>query len=346
MLGINSFISPYRLSGAQFSEGASAQTPDSSQTSINNPARRAPGQDSYEPGQAWKNRATAGSPAAQTAAPDPFQRAARAYARNQPEAGAPVAASPAPAGEKKIPAEGERAVGNDQPERAEGGEVVEKKPVGGDAFAPRGMDGEPLSRAEQSQIAKLKQIDSAVKGHEMAHLATAGSYARGGAVYSYVKGADGMSYAVGGEVGIDTSKESTPAKTIAKMQVVRAAALAPADPSSQDRKVAAQAMAAMAEASMEMMQLAREMAEATMKAGPAGATAGPAAESAKQAEPAEAAKPSESTQPAENGRGREGGNDKTVDAAQSRVPNRIRNYQAAFGLNGVASRSGGFNIAI
>ena len=45
-------------------------------------------------------------------------------------------------------------------------------------------------------------------------------------------------YAIGGEVQIDTSKEKTPQETIRKMQIVIRAALAPAEPSSQDLKVA------------------------------------------------------------------------------------------------------------
>ena len=81
----------------------------------------------------------------------------------------------------------------------------------------------------------------------------------GGANYEYQSGPDGKMYAVGGEVKIDTSREKDPAQTISKMQQVRRAALAPAQPSAQDRSVAAQAAQIEAEARSE---LANEKAEA------------------------------------------------------------------------------------
>ncbi|MEM9418784.1 MAG: putative metalloprotease CJM1_0395 family protein [Planctomycetota bacterium] len=110
-----------------------------------------------------------------------------------------------------------------------------------DAAAPKGKDGEPLNDAEQKQVQELEARDREVRQHEQAHKAAAGSYATSGPNYSYQEGPDGKRYAVGGSVGIDVSPEATPEETIAKMQVVRAATLAPAEPSSQDRKVAAQA---------------------------------------------------------------------------------------------------------
>ncbi|MFZ5772712.1 MAG: putative metalloprotease CJM1_0395 family protein, partial [Thermodesulfobacteriota bacterium] len=51
---------------------------------------------------------------------------------------------------------------------------------------------------------------------------------------------------------IDTSKGTTPAETVAKMMRVRAAALAPANPSPQDRKVAQAAALTMSEARLEL----------------------------------------------------------------------------------------------
>ncbi|MGE4560890.1 MAG: putative metalloprotease CJM1_0395 family protein, partial [Desulfobulbus sp.] len=85
--------------------------------------------------------------------------------------------------------------------------------------------------------------DQEVKAHEMAHLATAGQYARGGASYTYQQGPDGRRYAIGGEVPIDLSEEKTPEETIQKMQTIKRAAMAPAEPSSTDRSVAANATA-------------------------------------------------------------------------------------------------------
>jgi hypothetical protein len=87
-------------------------------------------------------------------------------------------------------------------------------------------------------VAELKVRDREVRAHEMAHMAAAGGYARSGASFSYQTGPDGHRYAVGGEVSIDMSAESTPEATIIKAQIIRRAALAPAEPSGQDRAVA------------------------------------------------------------------------------------------------------------
>jgi len=63
-----------------------------------------------------------------------------------------------------------------------------------------------------------------------------------------VRGPFGKFYAVGGEVSIDMGEAATPQATIQKLKKVIKAALAPLDPSSQDRKVAAQARGEIAEA--------------------------------------------------------------------------------------------------
>lgn len=99
-----------------------------------------------------------------------------------------------------------------------------------------------LSQREKLEVAELRMADMEVKSHERAHLAAAGQYARSGANYKYVQGPDGKNYAVAGEVQIDSSEESTPQMTITKMEVVQRAALAPVNPSAQDRQVAAGAM--------------------------------------------------------------------------------------------------------
>ena len=110
-----------------------------------------------------------------------------------------------------------------------------------------------LSDEEKQQVAELKQRDAEVKAHEAAHLAAAGGLARGGASYEYQKGPDGNAYAVGGEVSIDTATVKGDAEaTIAKAQQVRSAALAPANPSSQDYKVAAAASQMEAQARQEL----------------------------------------------------------------------------------------------
>jgi len=89
-------------------------------------------------------------------------------------------------------------------------------------------------------IAKLQARDTDVRAHEMAHKAVGGAVA-GAMSFEYQRGPDGKQYAVGGEVAIDMSTENDPRATQAKMQQVRAAALAPANPSPQDIKVAGSA---------------------------------------------------------------------------------------------------------
>ncbi len=108
--------------------------------------------------------------------------------------------------------------------------------------------GENLSDEEKREVEKLKRTDTEVRAHEAAHLAAGGGVVRGGAKFSYKKGSDGLSYAVGGEVSIDTSEGKTPEETIAKMERVKAAALAPANPSGQDLRVAAEASSKLSEA--------------------------------------------------------------------------------------------------
>lgn len=110
-----------------------------------------------------------------------------------------------------------------------------------DAMRPKRSNGKPLNENELRLLRELKRRDSEIRQHEQAHLAAAGSYARGGASYDYQTGPDGKRYAIGGKVDIDTSPEDSPEKTIRKMRTVRRAALAPKDPSSQDRRIAAQA---------------------------------------------------------------------------------------------------------
>lgn len=111
-----------------------------------------------------------------------------------------------------------------------------------------------LTPEDAAQVAKLKQIDRQVRQHESAHLAASGGMATSGASFTYQKGPDGVNYAVGGEVSISTSPGRTPEETIARARTIRAAALAPADPSGQDRAVAAAASQMEQQARMEQAQ--------------------------------------------------------------------------------------------
>lgn len=109
-----------------------------------------------------------------------------------------------------------------------------------------------LTAAEEKMVRQLRERDREVKNHEMAHLANAGQYARGGPTYSYQQGPDGRRYAVGGEVPIDVSQEKTPEQTFQKMRAVKRAALAPAEPSAADRSIAAAATALESQARQEV----------------------------------------------------------------------------------------------
>lgn len=107
---------------------------------------------------------------------------------------------------------------------------------------------------EQKEIRELSARDREVRSHEQAHAAVGGKYA-GSPVYEFVRGPDGVSYAVGGEVSIDASPiPGDPEATIAKAQQIRRAASAPAEPSPQDRRVAAEAALMEAEARVDLRQ--------------------------------------------------------------------------------------------
>lgn len=118
----------------------------------------------------------------------------------------------------------------------------------------------------KAELEELKSTEREVIRHENAHKSTGGSHA-GGISYDKASGPDGKQYIVGGEVSIDTSEEDTPEKTIAKMQVVKSAALAPAQPSGQDRSVAAQASRIEASARSELARQVSEKASPTGNAG-------------------------------------------------------------------------------
>jgi SprA-related family len=118
-------------------------------------------------------------------------------------------------------------------------------------------DKKNLNEEQKQQVEELKKRDTEVKSHEQAHMASGGGLVQGGASFEYQSGPDGKMYAVGGEVKIDVSPERTPEATIRKMQQVRRAALAPAEPSGADRSVAAQATQIEARARMERTQNAQ-----------------------------------------------------------------------------------------
>jgi hypothetical protein len=120
--------------------------------------------------------------------------------------------------------------------------------------------------SEQQEIESLKQRDQEVRAHEQAHAAVGGQYA-GSPQYEFQTGPDGQRYAVGGEVSIDIGEEPTAEQTLRKMQQVKAAALAPAEPSPQDLRVATEATQKAFEARNEITERRRdELAEVRREA--------------------------------------------------------------------------------
>lgn len=116
-------------------------------------------------------------------------------------------------------------------------------------------------------IRELQRRDIEVRNHERAHQAVGGELASA-PTYSFTRGPDGQRYAVSGEVKIDVAEvPGDPAATYEKMARVRRAALAPAEPSTQDRQVAAMAAQKMTEAQTELAQQQREefQAEAELR---------------------------------------------------------------------------------
>lgn len=114
-----------------------------------------------------------------------------------------------------------------------------------------------LSDEEKLQVAKLQQRDSEVRTHEASHMA-AGAGLTSGADFTYQKGPDSKMYAVGGEVGIDTSPGKTTEETIQKAQQIKRAALAPSSPSPADLKIAANAASMEVSAKAQMQQLQQD----------------------------------------------------------------------------------------
>lgn len=91
-------------------------------------------------------------------------------------------------------------------------------------------------------IRELQQMEQNVRAHEQAHMSEGGAVA-GSATFTYTEGPDGKQYVSGGEVPINSLAASSTEDTIAILEQVKRAALAPADPSPQDLRVAATATA-------------------------------------------------------------------------------------------------------
>ncbi len=116
-----------------------------------------------------------------------------------------------------------------------------------------------LDLRELQEIERLKRIDRMVRAHERAHLMAAGPLVVSGPHYVYKVGPDGKRYAVGGDVKIDVSPvPGNPEATIRKAERIVRAALAPLNPSPQDRMVAMKAQLMAQAAKLELAKLKRE----------------------------------------------------------------------------------------
>lgn len=145
----------------------------------------------------------------------------------------------------------------------EDGEQEDSQTVG--SASESGAAEQELTQDEQREVELLEQRDAEVRAHEQAHVAAGGQYVTSAPSYSYQVGPDGKRYAIGGEVGIDTSMRSgDPAANLEKARTLERAALAPAEPSTQDRRVAADARAMEIEAQRQLAELQQAEREADM----------------------------------------------------------------------------------
>lgn len=115
---------------------------------------------------------------------------------------------------------------------------------------------------EQQEIRQLSARDAEVRAHERAHSSVGGTLT-GPPTYQYERGPDGVNYAVSGEVSISLSEVAgDPEATLEIARQARRAAQAPAEPSDQDRRVAAQAAQLELEARQDIAELRLEERQA------------------------------------------------------------------------------------
>jgi len=144
----------------------------------------------------------------------------------------------------------------------------EKSPLFQNQSGKTKLSGEPLTRQEQRELERMRKRDREVRRHEQAHLAAGGRFVRGGINFEFERGPTGERFVVDGSVNLDVSKERSPQETIQKMSQVRAAALAPAQPSPKDLSVAQSASRKSSQARQELVeqqqQKIRDKRESTM----------------------------------------------------------------------------------
>ena len=118
------------------------------------------------------------------------------------------------------------------------------------------------TRAQQQddfkKVQQLQTIQQTVFAHELDHK-EAGPDVTGSVTYRYKRGPDGQMYAVGGDTSVNISFSGDPKQTIEKMDEVKKAATAPANPSFDDFVILAHAIAYKQQAIM--MQAIRDSNE-------------------------------------------------------------------------------------
>ncbi|MDH3737898.1 MAG: putative metalloprotease CJM1_0395 family protein, partial [Alphaproteobacteria bacterium] len=80
---------------------------------------------------------------------------------------------------------------------------AQHRPSEGDDAAAS-ADPSKLTDEQRLEVERLKERDREVRAHEQAHARAGGPYASAPS-YEFVRGPDGKSYAVSGEVQIDTA---------------------------------------------------------------------------------------------------------------------------------------------
>jgi hypothetical protein len=132
-------------------------------------------------------------------------------------------------------------------DRRDDEEMLRNCPPGCGCGSCQGSGDNPLKAFEDR--------DQEVRTHESAHQSEAGEFALGGPTFDMKTSKSGKSFAVGGKVNVDTSEiKGDPRKTVAKMQKIQKAALAPVSPSGQDLIVASEASAKEAKAQSELKE--------------------------------------------------------------------------------------------
>ena len=112
-----------------------------------------------------------------------------------------------------------------------------------------------LSPEDERLLAEMRSTDQKVRAHEQAHASAGATNVR----YEYDTGPDGRQYAVAGTADISVqARADDPDSKLDQARQMRTAALAPADPSTQDMAVAAKA-------SRIEMEARREKADAELE---------------------------------------------------------------------------------